>query len=268
MRDKMYFSGVSKLVSNIMKTHLFYIFIILLCSCDTRKDCTLKSKKTQKNNIAYQVADSNQFEKNPSLDKKAFFKDSFPTFEVDDYPITIEMLRKLNRTDGVLKYKSGKTVTYDNAWFTDSHQTIVIQLATDYYRFITFHFLNKDIPEELIFDIGFNTEKGDFATNKQVKIDFPGFLSESDNIDSKYFHSDKGIELGINQQKAISIYGNPDSTSTLKGVQKLVWSFYGDEEYLNESTDKPRAKNSFGHKITMYFRKDKLIAQKIFNDIP
>lgn len=253
-----------------MKAQLYYIFIILICfcSCDSRKDITDKSKNIQKNNSKDQVTDSNQFDKNSSLDKKAFFKDSFPTFEVDDYPITIEMLRKLNRTDGILKYKSGKTVTYDNAWFTDSHQTIVIKLATDYYRFITYHFRNKDIPEELIYDIGFNTEYGDLATNKQVNIDFPGFLDESDVIDSKYFQSDKGIELGINQQKAISIYGNPDSTSSLKGVQKLVWSFYGDEEYLNELTIKPRAKNSFGHKITMYFSKDKLIAQRIFNDIP
>lgn len=108
----------------------------------------------------------------------------------------------------------------------------------------------------------------DLATNKQVNIDFPGFLDKSDIIDSTYFHSDKGIELGINQRKAISIYGIPDSTASLKGVQKLVWSFYGDEEDLNQPTEKPRAKNSFGHKITMYFKKDKLIAHRIFNDIP
>ena len=253
-----------------MKAQLYYIFIILICcsSCDSRKDITVKSKNIQKTNSTYQVVDSNQFDENSTLNKKAFFKDSFPTFEVDDYPITIEMLRKLNRTDGILKYKSGKTVTYDNAWFTDSRQTIVIQLATDYYRFITYHFLNKDIPADLIYDIGFNSENGDLATNKQVNIDFPGFLAESEIIDPKYFLSDKGIGLGINQQKAISIYGIPDSTSSLKGIQKLVWSFYGDEEYLNESTEKPRAKDSFGHKITMYFRKDKLIAQRIFNDIP
>lgn len=141
-----------------MKVQLYQIFVMLICfsSCDSRKDITVKSKNIQKNDSKYQAADSNQFDLNSSLDKKAFFKDSFPTFEVDDYPITIEMLRKLNRTDGILKYKSGKTVTYDIAWFTDSHQTIVIRLATDYYRFITYHFLNKDIPEELIYDIGFN----------------------------------------------------------------------------------------------------------------
>lgn len=250
-----------------MRPHLNYIFIILtgLSSCDSKNNSSVNS-----NNIhsAYQVADSNQFDENSSLDRKTFFKDSFPTFEVDDYPITTEMLRKINRTDGILKYKSGKTVSYDMAWFTDSDQTVIIQLATDYYRFNTYHFLNEDVPEDLIYDIGFNTENGDLATNKQVKIDFTGFLDESEVIDSRYFHTNKGIELGIDQQKAISVYGNPDSIATLKGVRKLVWSFYGDEEYLNESTEKPRAKNSFGHKITMYFRNDKLIAQKIFNDIP
>lgn len=247
-----------------MRSNLNYILIISTClsSCDSRNNSSDNS-----NNIhsVDQVADSNQFDENS---RKAFFKDSFPTFEVDDYPITTEMLRKLNRTDGIITYKSGKTVTYDMAWFTDSDQTIVIQLATDYYRFITYHFLNNDVSEELIYDIGFNTENGDLATNDQVRIDFTGFLDESEVIDSKYFHSNKGIELGMDQQKAISIYGNPDSTVTSKGIQKLVWSFYGDEEHLIESTERPRAKNSFGHKVSMYFRKDKLIAQRIFNVIP
>lgn len=247
-----------------------YILIILVFfySCDSGKDNSIKSNNFPKPTNNYQNSDSNQPETNSSIVTKTTIKDSFRTFEVDDYPITLEMLRKLDRTNGILKYKSGKTITYDIAWFTDSRQTIVIRLATDYYRFYTYHFHNEDIPEEVMYEIGFNAENGDLASHSQIMIDFPGFLKQSDKIDSKFFLSNKGIKLGVNRQKAISIYGNPDTTIILKGIQKIEWSFHGDEELLIEDIQKPIARNSFGHKITLYFRKDKLIAQSIFNDIP
>ncbi len=251
-----------------VSSNFVFIMLICLCSCELDKDNTIKSDDFPQKSKTDPIVDSNTPVIKSSPTKKTFFKDSFPTFEVDDYPITMDMLRKLDRTNGILKVTSGKTVTYDKVWFTDSHQTIVIELATDYHRFFTYHFLNEDVTDELMYDIEFHTVNGNLAADAQVKIDFSGFLDQSYKIDSKYFQSNKGIKLGINQQKAISTYGKPVSTSALKGIQKLEWSFYGDEEYLNESTEKPRAKDSFGHKIIMYFRKDKLIAQRIFNDIP
>ncbi len=47
------------------------------------------------------------------------------------------------------------------------------------------------------------------------------------------------------------------------------WNFVGDV-FLENYNDKINryAKNSFGYKVTMYFRNDKLIALILMNDIP
>lgn len=53
-------------------------------------------------------------------------------------------------------------------------------------------------------------------------------------------------------------------------VEKLEWEFIGDESYDRKSDLKGKtlAKDSFGHQIIMYFKKDKLIGLILHNDIP
>lgn len=215
---------------------------------------------------------SNQLEKvitQTNLEVESSFNDSLKTFEVDEYPITLELLENLSRKNGILQIESGEIVSYDTAWFTDDTQTIAIKLATDYHRFYTYHFLNNDYPKELQSQIGFNTKDGNLATTEQINANFQGILKQSKAIPSSYFISRKGIEMGMNKEKAKSIYGNPDSSTIIEQTEKLIWSFHGDnEDLIHVTTEKPRAKDSYGHKIIMYFKKNKLIAHVIFNDIP
>lgn len=241
-----------------MRTIHAYLFTSLITcySCNTN----IKPTNLVENPITVESAET--------IDGKSITTKQYVTFTVDDYPITLEMLRNFKQKNGLIKTQSGNIISYDTAWYTDNTQTVAINLATDYYRFTTFHFLNNHFPEELLSEIGFNTEDGDLASFEDIKKDFTGILKQSIIIDSKYFRTNNGIELGINKQKAIALYGVPDRSTTTREVDKLVWSFYGDQEETTYQTEKPRAKDSFGHKITMYFNNDQLIAHIIFNEIP
>ena len=86
--------------------------------------------------------------------------DSLDLFNVDDYPITEKQL--------IGKYAvvtSGKSKSYDKAWFKNDsiNQSLVIELYTDYHRFVIYCFDNKNIPIELIERLNLNIEGGDIA---------------------------------------------------------------------------------------------------------
>jgi hypothetical protein len=200
--------------------------------------------------------------------------DTIKRFSVDDYPVSKEMLSE-QKADNYSSFKkiSGQTISYDKVWFSNDilKQTLVFELYTDYHRLTIFLFSNNDIPADLINSMGLlNIIDNELASDKQKLKDFDGFLKQSAKINSTYFVSDKGFKLGDTKQKAIETYGAPDKKTNADGVEKLEWSFIGDEFYNGkiDLKEKPLAENSFGHQIAMYFRNGKLIGQILHNDIP
>ena len=198
--------------------------------------------------------------------------DTIKKFVVDDYPVTDEMLADKTSSNSSYKKQSGQTFSYDKAWFSNDtlKQPLVFELYTDYHRLVTYHFLDNDIPTDLINRMELHIDGGELASDKQKLKDFSGFLKQTTKINSSYFITDKGLRLGDTKQKAVETYGNPDKQTITDGIEKLEWLFIGDTSY-DGKTDlkgKPLADNSFGHQILMYFRNGKLIGQILHNDIP
>lgn len=116
----------------------------------------------------------------------------------------------------------------------------------------------------------------DSASFQLKKKYFDGFIKTSKFIKQSYFTSNKGFRLGDSKTKALKIYNKPDKIRKENGIEKLEWDFIGDNDLLvhlatKEKIDlkgKPVAKDSFGHKIIMYFRENRLIGLIILNEIP
>lgn len=194
-------------------------------------------------------------------------KDGIPVFTVDDYPVPTRMF-----VGNYHHRESGLSTSDDAAWFANDtlKQTLVFVLYTDFHRLDTYHFLNDDIPAALINNMELHTATGESATAKQKQKDFKGFLIQVKKIPQTYFVSNKGFKPGDSKEKAITVYGNPDISETSNGIEKDEWKFTGDINYDGKKNlnGKPLAEDSFGHKVTMFFRKNKLIGLIIHNDIP
>jgi len=192
----------------------------------------------------------------------------YKKFEVDDYPVTYEMFK--NENTDYITY--GKTESIDKAWFKNEklNQILIFELYTDGHRLETYHFYNHEIPSDIIERIELHTFDGNFASTEQKLIDLKGFVKASENIDSKYFTSLKGLKLGDSMSKSLAIYGLPDKKSVNNGVEILEWNFIGDFFYdgKEDLKGKPLAKNNYGHQVYLYYKNGKLIGQILHNDIP
>ena len=244
-----------------MLQKLLHLCFIGLFSCST----TDTSTKNQDNTSAELI-------KKVEADTTHRITGTVNSFSVDDYPITDEILDDKTSDNSSYEKVSGDVHSYDKAWFTNDvlKQTLVFELYTDKHRLITFHCNNNDIPDAVIDQMELHVN-GHLATFAQKKKSFNGFINAATKIDKKYFTTYKGFKLGDSKDKALKLYGKPDSVSINSGVEKIYWDFFGDVELHDGSfhpTARPMAANSFGHQITMFFRKNKLIGVIFHNDIP
>jgi hypothetical protein len=212
--------------------------------------------------------------KDPSTSRsqQMIIQDTIRRIIVDDYPVKNKMLEDKSRSNSGRMIKSGETYSYDQVWFGNDSlkQTLVFELYTDYHRLLTYHFFNNEIPTDLINSMALGTADGNSLTEKQKLTDINGFFRQAKKINSSYFTSRKGFNLGDEKQKAVDIYGKPDKQSFHKGIEKLEWEFIGDVFYDGKSDlkGKPLAKGSFGHQVVMYFKDGLLVGQILHNDIP
>jgi hypothetical protein len=194
-------------------------------------------------------------------------------FTADDYPVTYDMLSKNYYATKVI----GEFLYGDAAWFTNDSlkQVLIITIATDLYRMKMLNFSYSEFPDELLSEIDIyrhNDYGSDSVNNFQKKTALPEFIDSAKKLTSFYFTTVRGFKLGDCKEKALKVYGNPHKRSLLKDIEKCEWIYDGDELYKDEGEKVPSnkliAKNSFGHTVTMYFRNNRLIALKFFNDIP
>ena len=192
------------------------------------------------------------------------------TFQVDDFPISDEIIKNHE-----LNSKVGKLTAHDQVWFknTNSNQVLIVELYSHNHRINTLLFYNYNIRNEVLDRINL-TSTSNIATLEEKRNHINAFALNANEIDKTFFESNNKIKLGINKELAISIYKKPDTLIKTKNVEILEWEFYGDkylEEYpemIKDNNNKHVAKNSFGHKIELFFIDDKLIAMHLFNEIP
>jgi hypothetical protein len=248
-------------------TKLAYTFIFGLCSCSNNQSLnhsvgvdTPKIKTSQKSDTTRNIS----LTSNP-----ATLPDTIKRFIVDDYPLRDRMFgRDINGR----KIKSGNIFSMDKVWFTNDtlKQTIVVELYTDNFRGVEFHFQNNDIPKALIIRMELHTSDGELASQQLKQKNFQGFIRAATKIPRGYFTTYKNFKLGDSKQKSLRVYGVPDKKSIEDGVEVFEWDFVGDILYYGKTDlkGKPLANDSYGHQATMMFRNNKLIAIILNNDIP
>src|SRR6201999_4582195 len=119
------------------------------------------------------------------------------TISSDDYCIDLEKYGN--------PYKDSLVVNnihaYYQDWFTNDSlgETIVYELGTDWSRNSVYHFINKNIPVEIIKEMELDTLNGDEAKpahiNTKVKV-IPGFIKAAKRIQGRYFVSCDGFKFG------------------------------------------------------------------------
>jgi len=259
-----------------MKTQILTLILTVgFFSCNsgkTQKTLTIEKKKS----------DIILFKSNKTGNKTAvLISDTIKKMEVDDYPVTNDMLADKSSNNSSYKKKSGEIFSLDKVWFSNDtlNQTLVFELYTDYHRLYIYHLYNNDIPNDLINHMELDVSKSKFdnifdsATFKQKRAYFSGFVNTAIKINQRYFKTRKGFRLGDKKEKAIRVYGNPDKCLTVNNIEKCEWKFEGDyieseEIHPKAKTKRPFAKDSFGYSVMMYFRNNNLIAMIIRNDIP
>lgn len=256
--------------------YILIITLLLHVSCNSKKennadDGVISSDslifKKKSNPISVKdtlLVDSNK-KTNLKSENNRSGKDSIPSFNVDNYPITNAMFKSAN-------FLEKPVLSFDGLWFSHRNQTIAIALYTDYYRYAIFHFENKNIPPDLIDQMELHKPPPDSDTaNLNLKKNlFLEVFPKINKVDSSYFRTNKGFQLGDPKSKALEIYGPPDLQKMNQGTEILYWEFIGDTFYdvKNDLKGKPLARNSFGHQIRMYFKNEKLIGLFLHNDIP
>jgi hypothetical protein len=171
------------------------------------------------------------------------------------------------------KNQSGGLISYDAIWFTNNRlgETLVFELGTDDVHLAVYHFMNKDIPNELIEELSLDNEEGNYASDKLRKDNLPGLIDSAKRISSKYFTSCHGYKIGDGKQLALDLYGKPDSIKHSSDYEIYSWYFMGDQELeykKNTEPSKPIVKDSWGYSVKMFFRNDRLIAMVFLNSIP
>lgn len=186
-------------------------------------------------------------------------KDTLSKIITDDYPIT----------DSMLTHNTGKCGDY--CWFKNEelNQTIAIVLYTDYHRLCVFHFHSNIVNPYILELMEMNTTNGDIANDDEKIIIANSNINKAEKISAKYFTSKKGVDLGSQMRKSVTLYGAPLKREVRDDFEILSWKFDGD--ILNDASTvegKPLAENSYGYEVVMVFKKEKLVGQAILNNVP
>ncbi|MDH5379961.1 MAG: hypothetical protein OEW75_03865 [Cyclobacteriaceae bacterium] len=245
--------------------------LLFFTSCNEKQTRTGYEQFLQQDSLSTKEYIEPSLTKNTHLteinnsDNSSIGQDSIPSFVTDDYPITNSMLKSA-------KFIDNPVLSFDGLWFSNRNQTIAFALYTDYYRYAIFHFENGNVPLDLIDQIELfkplpESDTADINIKKEL---FARVFPKINVVDSSYFRTNKGFQLGDSKLKALRVYGQPDIQKNENGVEMLYWEFIGDILYdgKQDSKEKPLARNSFGHEIKMYFKNEKLVALFLKNTIP
>jgi hypothetical protein len=192
---------------------------------------------------------------------------SIKFFDVDDYPVTNDILRKYATT-----VKDGYQYTSEYVWFSDRrrNQTMVFELYTDFHRLWTYNFFDDEVSPWALKKMEVS------IPDKQASEYIKNVISSANNVDDKYFITSKGFVLGDQIQKAVDQYGKPDQTFKRDELDIYHWEFMGDNTYeykkfRKEKVDlngKPIARNSHGHEVFMLIHTGRIVGILFHNLIP
>lgn len=171
----------------------------------------------------------------------------------DSYDIPKPMLEKVNtiRT---------KNISVDRTvWFTNDtlRETLVYEIFRKDRKLFIYHFMNKFLPEAMLNQmVFFDTAAQTYATLEQKQAAIPELVKQAQRLPASFFSTSRNLHMGDALQKVIAAYGNPQRITTYtydNNVKAYEWSF----------DIRTAEGESSMQEITLYFRKDKLVAALI-----
>lgn len=175
----------------------------------------------------------------------------------DDFYISDEIIN-VNRT------KNSEYIHFSN---NKLKQSLLLQLYTDNFRLHYILFKDDDIPKDL------QKEISNYNVNESTVDNKNGNQTEKRiEINKNLFTTIYGIGLGDRLDQILAYKDSADSIyKSEDGIIRYEWNHEGDAEGTitgKTKNGRPRVKNSFGQKIVMYFRDEKLLALTMDNEIP
>ena len=250
-----------------MKTPLFIVFLVTLTlySC---KDNTSSKKLRQEVRVdTTKTTHDTPASIQEPLDDTVKIPSSIKLFNIDFFPVTNEILKKY-----ATKIKDGYQYTDEYVWFSNkaTNQTLVFELYTDFHRLWAYNFLNDKVSTLLL-----NRMEVHIPEKQSTKY-IRDIISSANEIDLKYFTTNKGFKLSDKMEKAIQQYGKPDKKYKKDYFDIYEWNFIGDTHYESRTfhkqktnlKDKPLARDSFGHQIILVFQNNQLVGMAFHNFIP
>lgn len=173
-------------------------------------------------------------------------KDTVPFIELDYFPVTENIFRKstaIQKNNPEFVINSG-----EEFWYTDknNYKILIFEVGTDYHRITQALFDKRKIPEKIFNHLSIHiktdtlpnkTSQYRLLNEKESSLLFKRIKPENNIIDDKYFSTKKGFKLGAKKNKAIEIYGKPDSIVNNKNIEILYWNFIGFEFAVNNKKD-------------------------------
>jgi|SRR5688572_2377922 len=250
-----------------MNTPLFIVFSVALALCSCKNNASSKETAHKDHLDTTKTAKDSPVRNQRSVDDTIKISSSIKLFDVDFFPVTDEMFKKYATT-----IKDGYQYTAEYVWFSHkaTDQILVFELYTDFHHLWAYNFLDDKVSTLLLNRMEVHTPE------KQSSKYISDLISSANEIDLKYFTTDKGFRLGDKVEKAIQQYDKPDKRYKKGHFDIYEWDFMGDIDYESRTfhkekinlKDKPLARNSFGHEIIMVFQNNQLVGMAFHNFIP
>ncbi len=116
------------------------------------------------------------------------------------------------------------------SWFYNAalNEALVCDIGTDYTRASFYQFRLNDVPDEVVDFIGLY-EAPEAASLAKKKVTLPKFVKTGKPLSAKIRISDNGIKLGDDKASIDKLYGVPDSTALVSGIDRYEWWTHSDE---------------------------------------
>jgi hypothetical protein len=181
----------------------------------------------------------------------------------DGFPVPDDYLRSFYKELNI-----NEVYSFDKGWFKNKQLNafLVIDLVTDLNRSAYYLFNSNFIDSTMLKYIELHIKTGvstfDYIRDENRYLQaFKMFVDSANEIDKKYFVSNKGIYLGMNKSEVLIRYNNSHKTKILNGVEVYKWDcIYPKPTGVYDTVVEESLPDDFGIHVKMYFRLNKLIA--------
>jgi hypothetical protein len=181
---------------------------------------------------------------------------SFSQFIQDEFPVKDKMIKRFVKPDNFSEENP-----FEKIWFHNKklNQTLIFEVNDSYYCIRATLFNNNEISTDIILD--YFAKKTSSGNYEAVLVPLP---LKGDEINGKFFISNKGVKLGMSKTDLLKLYGKFTESVIEGNYELLMWSFDPDPKFKNEFWYYPIYNNYVVNQTNFYisanFKNDKLVS--------